>query len=258
MVQPMVRWQLGLAVLLLTAACSCSGPIARPAGPAPEGTAPQKDDTAQIIVRAQSGSETNSAQTPEGTAQGSSEGYHFPDDRSGALLERLLTPGRQPWPTDRTGQPRPRPASRLLDNPSPELPPVATLVPRLPSRTRSSPVQPRLTLEETLDDLAEPTRLGLAPLPEGPRIRQPAADLSQPVPLPILARQLSERASLDDPTTEVSLAEAVMGIVPPRTTLAPFQKQTLPDPFEFRQPVGRPALIPSDEDVPATTQSPRP
>ncbi len=115
-----------------------------------------------------------------------------------------------------------------------------------------------MTLEETLDGMAEPSRLSLAPLPEGERIRLPAANLNQPAPLPVLAQPLPDRASLDDPTTEVSLAEAVMGVVPPRTTPAPFQKQTLPDPFEFRQPVGRSALAPGDEEVPATTRSPRP
>ncbi len=272
MVQPTVRWWCSLlSGLVLVATCGCTAQVAKPAGPAAESTSPRKDETTQVVVRGQSEYDPAEQEAPQvrkelepravqegAPAQGQSEGFRFPNDRGGALLARLLTPERQPLPADRPTGPRPRAVPRSLDNPAPELPPVATLVPHLPAGSGRTKLMPRLTLEETLDGMAEPSRLSLAPLPEGERIRLPAADFNQPVPLPVLAQPLPDRASLDDPTTEVSLAEAVMGVVPPRTTPTPFWKQTLPDPFEFRQPVGRPALAPGDEDVPVATRSPRP
>jgi hypothetical protein len=262
-----IRWRSWVTALVLSATCGCAAQMAKPAEPPAE----SKDETTQVVVRAQDGNDAPEPEAPRmrkeidpgetqsgGPLPGPADGFHFPDDRGGALLARLLMPERQPLPTDRSTGPRPRTLPRSLDNPAPELPPVALLVPRLPSGSGATKLRPRWTLEETLDGLTEPPRLIVAPLPEGPRIRLPAADLNQPAPLPLLARPLPDRASLDDPTTEVSLAEAVMGIVPPRPTPSPFQKQTLPDPFEFRQPVGQPVLAPGDEAVPMTIRSPRP
>src|SRR5580698_7080525 len=104
--------------------------------------------------------------------------------------------------------------------------------PHLPTRSPKSQLTPHLLTEESLDGMGEPGRLVLPPLSEGQRPKELAANLNVPVPLPILVAQpLPDRASLEDPTTEVSLADAILGIIPKRTTPAPFQKQTLPDPF---------------------------
>jgi hypothetical protein len=84
----------------------------------------------------------------------------------------------------------------------------------------------------------------------------PSPDVNQPVPLPPLALQVVERPGQEDPTAEYSQA-AVRATPPPvRTTPAPFQRLTLPDPFEHRQNVR--LANPPAEDAKPVTASPRP
>ena len=71
--------------------------------------------------------------------------------------------------------------------------------------------------------------------PQAVPIRAPSPDGNQPIPLPILAQPISERASLDDPTRDASTAAATAATIPPRTRKAPFVKQTLPDPYDHRR-----------------------
>jgi hypothetical protein len=73
-----------------------------------------------------------------------------------------------------------------------------------------------------------------------------APDVSPPPPLPILARPVGERVSLDDPTVELGHA-AIVG-PPLKLTRVPagFLKVTIPDPFELRQQV-KPKLPPTVE-----------
>lgn len=75
-----------------------------------------------------------------------------------------------------------------------------------------------------------------APAPSNAsRSRVPSPDVNQPIPLPILAQPLSDRASLEDPTTSASTAAALTAPMPPRTRKAPFVNRTLPDPYERRR-----------------------
>lgn len=71
--------------------------------------------------------------------------------------------------------------------------------------------------------------------PKTGRIRAPSPDVNQPLPLPILAQPISDRASLDDPTRDASIAAATSARIPPRTRKAPFIKGTLPDPYDHRR-----------------------
>jgi hypothetical protein len=237
------RWQACLSGLVLAVMCGCTAPNAKPVAAADESAPP-------LTILFDGG----------GTKEVPAAEFRFPDDRGGLLLARLLTPERQPLPSDITpGGARPRTRSYGLNDPISVLPPVAVILPQLPPGPGRTKVMPHLLLEETLEGMGEPSRLALAPLPEGQRIRQSAADINQPAPLPILAAlPLTDRASLDDPTTEVSLADAILGIIPMRTAPAPFQKQILPDPFEFHHAVGGPVLGPADEEVPAQIRSLRP
>ena len=89
----------------------------------------------------------------------------------------------------------------------------------------------------------------------GPRLRISSPDVNQPPPLPILAQQIPNRASLDDPTLDASLAAALALAPPMRVKPAPFMRLVLPDPFEHRE-TGR-LRQPLPEDSTPATASPR-
>ena len=69
-------------------------------------------------------------------------------------------------------------------------------------------------------------------LPTKPLIRLPSLDVQTPLPIPILAQPLKDRASLGDPALEASLAAALKPFTPARTRPVPFVPLNLPDPFE--------------------------
>jgi hypothetical protein len=72
------------------------------------------------------------------------------------------------------------------------------------------------------------------------------------LPLPILARPVPDRASLEDATAAYSATAATTAPPVWRTKPAPFLRLNLPDPYENRRPSRLPAL-PGDETVPRTT-----
>jgi hypothetical protein len=71
-------------------------------------------------------------------------------------------------------------------------------------------------------------------LPASPKVAWPSPDINEPILLPILARPVVDRASLDDPSGDASQAAALASSVPERTNPAPFLRLNLPDPFEHR------------------------
>jgi hypothetical protein len=91
-------------------------------------------------------------------------------------------------------------------------------------------------------------------LPAGERTRVSSPDPDQPIPLPILARPVPDRASLEDATTEASTAAALAGPLPRRTSPAPFLRLKLPEPYENRRPLSLPL---PEEDATPTAASPR-
>ena len=69
-------------------------------------------------------------------------------------------------------------------------------------------------------------------LPTKPLIRLPSLDVDTPLPIPILAQQQKDRASLGDPALEASLSAALKRLTPARSQPVPFMALNLPDPFE--------------------------
>jgi hypothetical protein len=65
-----------------------------------------------------------------------------------------------------------------------------------------------------------------------PLIRLPSLDVHTPLPIPILANQQPDRASLGDPALQASLDAALKRLTPSRDRPVPFTPQNLPDPFE--------------------------
>jgi len=122
---------------------------------------------------------------------------------------------------------------------------------------RGKAAEARIKSAETvvLDDAPGPVPvLPKAPaLPKGERFRLPSVDANQLPPLPLLTpRSVSDRASLEDPTAEVSANAALSAILPQRTRPVPFQRLTIPDPFENRRPVQVDSALPERNDPPVT------
>ncbi|HTU94177.1 MAG TPA: hypothetical protein VMF69_29125 [Gemmataceae bacterium] len=184
--------------------------------------------------------------------------FTFPDDAGGVLLAKVLPPKATEtvWP-QRSEAPRRSSASAFMKPPALPLPPSHAAPPRLPEEGRRTPLRPRLLLEETLDGLADtPVLPQELSLPAGVRVRVPAIDVNQPIPLPIQSRPVPERASLEDPTLATSTAAALAAPIPSRSSKAPFLNLTLPDPYHRRR--GEvPAPEESKEFPLGTPQTPR-
>lgn len=84
-------------------------------------------------------------------------------------------------------------------------------------------------------------------LPTEPLVRLIVPDVHEPLPLPILAQPVKERAATTDPTLEASTAAALRPLSPQRTGPLPFVPLNLPDPFEHAR--GGRLRFPPSEDV---------
>jgi hypothetical protein len=180
--------------------------------------------------------------------------FRFPNDVAGKLLSKQLTPDvTKPLPESPLRQRR-APAPKHLEDPELPLTPVASVPPTMPEPGHK-PVLPRLVTAEALSGLLEVALPQAQPMVVGDRVRQPSADVNQPPHLPILARPLPDRASLNDATTDASAAAVVGATIPTRVIVVPFQRQALPDPYENRRPLRLPV---PDESATPVTASPRP
>jgi hypothetical protein len=176
------------------------------------------------------------------TTPQSDEQFPFPADRGGRLLAENLRPSDQipPLTDEKRIGPKRQPGPAKLENPDVPLPTVAASPPTIPlEQVKGKPVRPHLLQEEAplsraRIDVSGPVTVKL---PTGPKYAWPSPDFNQPIPLPTLARPVVDRASLDDPSGDVSQAEALASRVPDRTTPAPFLRLSLPDPFEHRNSV---------------------
>src|SRR5262249_48963172 len=153
------------------------------------------------------------------------------------LLAKVLPP-KQPETSrlDRAEPPSHPSASLQMKPPALPLPPSHVAMPRLPAAIKPVPLQPRLLLDETPGGLPDsPVLPALRSLPDGGRLPLPSVDVNQPIPLPVLAQPVSDRAPLDDPTADASVTAALTAPIPSRATKAPFLKLTLPDPYDHRR-----------------------
>jgi len=181
------------------------------------------------------------------------DGFRFPDDQGGQLLSKLLTPADRPAAVTFTAEPKALPPSATVEQPTPPLSPAAVSPPRLPAG-KAPPAARPAPLSEESPLLA--CRLASVPpqvpqLSAGERVRTPAPDPNQPVALPLLGLATPDRASLDDPTADLSLAAALAAPMPSRGNPAPFLRLNLPDPYEHRN-AARVRSMPAEE---ATTPS---
>ncbi len=186
--------------------------------------------------------------------------FAFPRDAAGTLLAKLLPPDTSAGSGDRTTQPAPRRATPRFEAPSDALPPArAAVVPPLAVKGKGAPLLPRLVSEEALDVPRERVALPAeTSLPATERVREPSRDVNAPVALPVLAQPVPDRASLEDPTGDVSTAAALAATLPQRVIPAPFLRLSLPEPFEFRRPLMVAAPAETADPRTSTPQTPKP
>jgi len=205
--------------------------------------------TDREVVRAQASDKAEPAKE-EARDQ---EGFRFPADGGGVLLARELPPAlERSVLNERHPAPKRKPAPSL-EAPAVPLPPAIILMPKAPLEAKRPPLQPRLVVEESLSSRPVPVLPQAQTLATGKRIQLPSVDIDLPPPLPLLTpHPLAERASLDDATSDVSTGAALAATLPQRSTPVPFQRLTIPDPYENRRPVQSDSALPEGNQPPVT------
>ncbi len=209
--------------------------------------------TAEKVVR-------GVADTGDGgeTKKGEEEGFRFPNDKGGEVLARVLAPSVDVRAV-RVQKPRRQTAPASLEAPSLALPPAQPAMPRVALEWKRPTLLPRLVIDETLGGGAEPGLPEALAFATGAKTRDAGVDVNQPPPLPRLGQPVPDRASLEDPTTEASMSAAIAAKVPLRTRPAPFQRLSIPDPFENYIAVPKSALPPEPAEPPlGPARNPKP
>jgi hypothetical protein len=165
--------------------------------------------------------------------------FRLPADATGKLLGKVLAPAARPGRLDNPARaaPAPVPPPRLTEPVAP-LPEVTPDPPRLPAIVKRSPIRPEFVQPEALEELfVEPEVPRRPSFVTGKRTQVPSDDGALAPPLPVLAQPVPDRVSLEDATMDVSTAGALSAALPVRSTPAPYQRMTIPDPYENRQPL---------------------
>jgi hypothetical protein len=148
-------------------------------------------------------------------------------------LADLLAPGGGTAAVTFTTQPLAWKASPAVEDIAPRVKPFAGATVRFP-QAPGKEVKPRAVPEGVplvaYQDKSPPPKD--VKLPTKPLIRLPSLDVHTPLPIPILAQQQKDRASLGDPALEASLSAALKRLTPARDRPVPFAPLNLPDPFE--------------------------
>ncbi len=176
--------------------------------------------------------------------------FRLPDDEGGALLGKVLPPReRYGLLPDPTGERRRNVKAPTFEPREAALPRSAGTVPRLLVPKAKRVLQPHLVTEEELGGALDVPAVPQRPsFHAGERARFGSDDPAIPPPLPVLARPVSDRAPLDDATLEFSTEAALSAALPKRTAPAPYQRLTMPDPYENRRPLSLP--LPPEAEAP--------
>lgn len=161
--------------------------------------------------------------------------FRYPDDAGGKAVAAALAPSVPP--ETRPAEPaKPKPRTSGLDRGEVPLPRVSVAVPKAPP-PKAKPPKPTPPPERVPADLGraaanEPAGVRLT---ERPLVKADSPPSPTAADVPPLARQLSDRASLDDPTAEIAAARVVYTPLPVPFTPGWFVRFTIPDPFELAE-----------------------
>ncbi|MCS6866048.1 MAG: hypothetical protein RMJ56_08430 [Gemmataceae bacterium] len=182
--------------------------------------------------------------------------FRFPADRAGEALAKVSRPELPvTFPVERWAEsPLPRAIPTALAEPQP-VSRLKLALPAIDTPPRavhpSWPVPPeRLPIVVGLDEV--PTK---PVLPVSQMKPARAADPNVPPPLPTLARKVTDRVPVTDPTHEATNAAISSRPVQVTWTPSPFFKATIPDPFDYAdhvkhevpreaQPAVTPVIVP--------------
>jgi hypothetical protein len=175
------------------------------------------------------------------------EGFRFPDDSAGKRFQAILPPGDAGRVVTPAAGPKSFKPLRSLELPEVPLLPSQAGPATLPGPTAPPALKPGQSAEATpltTTAASRPAMPSLSPLATGMLVRIDSASVEKAVAVPVLARPVPDRASLDDPTRDASLVAALSAEPPTRPGPAPFVKLGTPDPFENREVVRLRALPP--------------
>src|SRR5262245_27234004 len=185
--------------------------------------------------------------------------FAFADDLTGDALPRVVAPPAPPAPpVERLGTaPKSRSVPAKVLDPNTLAPvsyaPPPVMPPHLPVVKLTAPpeVLP-LDLGAGADDVpAKPV------LPVATVVKERARDVNLPPALPTLGRPVTDRVSLDDPTSDAGNAVIVAGSAKSPLSASSFLEVTVPDPFEHGwqlKPKVPPTAEPSAVPVPVNPQ----
>lgn len=186
--------------------------------------------------------------------------FTFAPDLGGRTVALAVEPNiTKPLALDRVpAAPKPRAVPDRVLNPEANdraafVPPP--LMPPKPAATKPANPAERVPFDLGIGADAPPSKPVLPTVAvETPR----ALDVNLPPPAPTLGRQFTERASLEDPTSETGNAATVSNTVPVALALSPFLKLGIPDPFELLEQV-KPKVPPTAEPsaLPVPVNHPR-
>ena len=159
----------------------------------------------------------------------------IPDDLGGKAVQKSLMP-TVAMPADLAGPKVPRPRTTPLDRGELPTPPLVIALRSTPN-PKAKPTKPSPPPERAPADLGQAAAENLTGVKfvEKPLVRAEGPVNAGAADVPALARQLAERAPVDDPTAEISAAKLIATVFPFPVGTLPFLKQSIPDPFEFAE-----------------------
>lgn len=162
--------------------------------------------------------------------------FRLPGDDSGKMLAKVLPPSARPGALRNPTRPT-RPA--VAPPPLTELPPTPSTpaLVRLPVPPRRDRLRPEFLLDERLDGVILPANVPREPSFVIDRLIRVEGDpVAIPPPLSPLTLLVPDRVSIEDATTGASLSAVLAAPLPRRMTPVPYTRQSVPEPFEHRQP----------------------
>ena len=159
----------------------------------------------------------------------------LPDDLGGKAVQKVLGPA--PAMTgDSLASKAPRPRSTEFDRAEWPSPVLAVRLPATPN-PKVKPAKPSLPPERAPTDLGQAATQNLSAVKfaDRPLARAETPANSAAADLPPMARQQTERVSLEDPTAELSASKVIDTLFPVPVGTLPFLKLSIPDPFEYAE-----------------------
>ncbi len=156
----------------------------------------------------------------------------LPSDTGGkAVAKAMFVP--PPLPAEPPAVTKPKAYSSALDRGELPLPPV-TMKPFGPTEPKGNSAKPSPPAERHLPDPAVTT------LPEGrpadrPLAKAPAPPNAGAADVPQNGWRQNDRASLDDPTTDLSAGRVIETPLPTTMVQLPFLRMSIPNPFELSE-----------------------